>query len=1357
MNAMMLAAVLIAQAVTVANVSTAACSSAAAAQLWPGDSFRLKMCPGGKWPGQHLDAANGVLDWRDCTSLEVVLSNRTAQAMHVVLSVKSAALQGQSPGGAIELPPNGIGAFVCDLQPEPWRLDKPLELVGMRGYPQARGASRVFDLARVSSLHVFRQEGESIEGYEILSVIVSMERREQVVFKADEFLPFVDRFGQFKHADWPGKVHAEDDLRRAKDAESRWLAEKAAGPNPDLNEYGGWTRGPQLKATGFFRTEKVNGRWWFVDPKGRLFWSLGIDCLNVGEGVTGIGFRETYFENLPAKDDPDFGPFYGKTTWKAAHGFYAETNHLPYATYNFAAANMLRKYGMSWRSEAVDLAHRRLRAWGVNTVANWSQPEIYLARRTPYTVCLSTAGTPRRAGSKGWWGPLPDPDNPEFARTLRTRARQMAAKMKDDPWCLGVFVDNELSWNDLPDLAAVAERYFATVRRIVRDELPNHLYLGSRIAWGTPDVYRACARHADVVSVNVYSPTFNRDLPADAEDKPLLNGEFHFGALDRGLFHTGLVATKDQKARAEAFKTYVRSCLANPRVIGTHWFQWKDQPLTGRADGENYQIGFLNVADEPYPEMVAAAREVSADMYQRRQGMTVSAKTILVEAEDFKDRGAWRVDTQFTHEMGSAYLLAAGVLKPIGAAKARVEIPSAGRWHAWVRTRDWLPTHSPGRFALSAGGVRGPVLGASGKEGWRWERAGDFDLKKGAVELALEDLSGAFARCDAVLLTDDPAFVPPDEAKDLTAFRDRLAGRSAVPREGGRWDVVVVGAGPGGLGAALAAARTGVRVALVHDRPELGGNASREIGVAVGGAAEAWPNRRPNMRESGLVEEADLRRGREPGKSFGEVFGQMAAAETNLTVFSNERVMEVEKDGARIVSVTARNTRTGVRTRFRAETFVDCTGDGWVGFFAGADFMRGREAQAEFGEEEAPETRDDLMMSGSIMQGHCGYRYALRDNPVPYKTPAWADVLPKGFTRRVKDLNFRWWLEHGGRFDELADLERARDELVRINFAYWGWLKNASPLTNLAEKAELVSLPHMIGRREGMRLVGDYVLTGNDIKAGRIFEDAVAYGGWPMDTHDPLGIDNPTGDGYWKAHPGVPTYTIPYRSLYSRNIENLFMAGRCLSATHMALGSTRVEGTIFGLGQAVGTAAALALRRGQTPRQYGKTHIRELQQRLLRDDQYIPGLKNEDAADLARTANVSATSTAAGSRPDCVIDGVARQIGDDMHGWVSDAVAKLPQTIRLDFPELVEVSQVRLTFDSDLTPKRAPRYSPRLVRGYVVEGLADGKWIPIAEDAENFLRHRVHDFPRRRLSAVRVTVTATWGGPSARIFEIRVY
>ena len=190
--------------------------------------------------------------------------------------------------------------------------------------------------------------------------------------------------------------------------------------------------------------------------------------------------------------------------------------------------------------------------------------------------------------------------------------------MKDDPWCLGVFVDNELSWNDLPDLAHVADVYFATVAKVLKEELPNHLYLGSRIAWGEPDVYRAAARHCDVVSVNVYEWRFERDLPEGSADKPMINGEFHFGALDRGVFHSGLVVTHDQAERAANYRAYVESCLDHSRVVGTHWFQWRDQPLTGRPDGENYQIGFLTGTDAPYMELVEAARTVARTLYVRR-------------------------------------------------------------------------------------------------------------------------------------------------------------------------------------------------------------------------------------------------------------------------------------------------------------------------------------------------------------------------------------------------------------------------------------------------------------------------------------------------------------------------------------------------------------------------------------------------------------------------------------------------------------------------------------------------------------------------------------------------------------------
>ena len=321
---------------------------------------------------------------------------------------------------------------------------------------------------------------------------------------------------------------------------------------------------------------------------------------------------------VTSEDDPDFGKFWGRVDWPAAHGFYKDKAHLPYDTFDFCRANARRKYGADWERISAERAHARMRAWGLNTIANWSNPAVYGLRRTPYTVQISTSGTPRLEGSTGWWGALPDPFNPEFESTLRKRAKDIARTTRDDPWCIGVFVDNELSWNEEPRMKDVAERYFSTVRRVLRDEMPNHLYLGCRIAWGREVIYEACARHCDVVSVNIYGREPSRDLPPGAEDKPMIVGEFHFGALDRGLFHTGLVATRDQKERAACYCAFVNACLEHPRFVGAHWFQWRDQPLTGRFDGENYQIGFVTVTDAPYPELVEAARKTASGMYQRR-------------------------------------------------------------------------------------------------------------------------------------------------------------------------------------------------------------------------------------------------------------------------------------------------------------------------------------------------------------------------------------------------------------------------------------------------------------------------------------------------------------------------------------------------------------------------------------------------------------------------------------------------------------------------------------------------------------------------------------------------------------------
>ncbi len=586
-----------------------------------------------------------------------------------------------------------------------------------------------------------------------------------------------------------------------------------------------------------------------------------------------------------------------------------------------------------------------------------------------------------------------------------------------------------------------------------------------------------------------------------------------------------------------------------------------------------------------------------------------SATRIWIEAEDFADKGAWKVETQFTHLMGSAYLIAPGVLKPIGAAKTTLDVPKGGRFAVWARCKDWVPEHHPGRFAVALDGRRLPnVLGASGRKGWTWEKAGEVELAAGGHELALEDLSGAFARCDAIFLTDDRTAAPADDRTEAL----RTACRPQPPAEEKTFDVVVVGAGPAGICAAVAAARHGARTALVSDRPVLGGNCSSEIGIGTDGASTFHHPKR--WQERGIVREWNaLKRPGEKGLSAAAE--RLVAAETNLVVLRSFRVVGTDAPsreagrGRAIRHAEARSTLTGARVRLSGTMFVDATGDGWLGYYAGASYRIGREAASEFGEpaDLAPAKADGLTMSGCLRV----YRFEMREADVPFAAPAWADVLPAGFTRRPTDLGSPWWLEHPQDVDDLNGGEEARDELIRYNFAYWGWLKNASPLKEKARRAELVYVPFVNGRRESRRLVGDVVLTACDLLAGRMFDDRVAYGGWGLDVHDLQGMRSVDSTGWGKGVTprGVPIYSIPFRALYSKDVPNLLMAGRDVSVTHLALGSTRVGGTCAVEGQAVGTAAALCVARGLTPRRLAETAIRDLQNTLLADGMLIPQME----------------------------------------------------------------------------------------------------------------------------------------------------
>jgi len=558
--------------------------------------------------------------------------------------------------------------------------------VGMRGLPVetrgltplSGGSSGPFDLRHITSFQVFMHSPSAPK-----TLVLSRVRLVSLISSLDGI---VDRWGQFTKADWPGKVHAESDFAARRSAEQRALT--AAPTLSGFDPYGGWAEGPTLRATGFFRTGKTGGKWWLVTPEGKLFFSMGMDCVN-GDGKTFVTGRKKMFTSLPDRNGPD-GQFYSRMS--GAHSGPIREGE----TFDFFEANLARKYGADAHRKWLDASLRRLRAWGFNTVGNWSDASLYGNGRVPYVVTLGIDGNHKRVASgQDYWGKMHDPFDPEFAEDVRRSVQSVPARVARDPWCLGWFIDNEISWGgggneegrcglalgSLPmdaaespakrafvaqlretygDVAALnrawgttfagwdavnapvrltgplnesrtkdcrafvrrfAAMYFKTVRDAMKRADPNHLYLGCRFAWYTPEVAAAGAEYCDVVSFNIYQPKLDPGKSAffASLNKPCIIGEFHFGALDRGMFHTGLVSTASQQERAATYIGYLHSVIDDRSFVGCHWFQYTDEPLTGRwFDGENYNIGFVSVTDTPYPEMVQAAKQVHGEAYARR-------------------------------------------------------------------------------------------------------------------------------------------------------------------------------------------------------------------------------------------------------------------------------------------------------------------------------------------------------------------------------------------------------------------------------------------------------------------------------------------------------------------------------------------------------------------------------------------------------------------------------------------------------------------------------------------------------------------------------------------------------------------
>ncbi|GAB1855419.1 hypothetical protein MHTCC0001_02530 [Flavobacteriaceae bacterium MHTCC 0001] len=570
----------------------------------------------------------------------------------------------------VDLKPGETKTITVNLAWTPWVFKPQLEVVGMRGVP---GKIKT-DIDAIKEIAFCSRYASTNNTFTVDNV-----RAEGVLEVRDttDFFPFVDEFGQYKHKDWKGKVHSVDELKAMTKANTEVLDNY--GGTKNRSKYGGWATGPKLEATGFFRTEKYNDKWWMVDPEGYLFWTAGVNCVSPNSVPTGLTLREHYYETLPSKDGR-FGQFYGNGG-RASHGIYSSVKN--YEHFNFYKANLYKTYGDNWLEKFSEITHKRFKSWGLNTIGFVSEKSTIAQQKTPYVGSIWIRNTPKIEGSQGFWGKFHDVFDPKFREIVKTsmQAQKFGA---NDPWCIGYFVDNELAWGakgslamgtlkspatqpakqefvkdlqakyvtikalntvwgtthkdwdallqttEIPDKTKAAEDIVAfyekiadTYFRILKEELniiaPNQNYLGCRFAWANNDVVlTAASKYMDVMSFNKYEYSVEDVGLPEGVDKPIMIGEFHFGALDRGSFHVGIKEAKDQSERGDMYQDYIQGALRNPLIVGAHWFQYLDEPLTGRFDGENYNVGLIDICNNPYEELVSKIRETTYGMYNYR-------------------------------------------------------------------------------------------------------------------------------------------------------------------------------------------------------------------------------------------------------------------------------------------------------------------------------------------------------------------------------------------------------------------------------------------------------------------------------------------------------------------------------------------------------------------------------------------------------------------------------------------------------------------------------------------------------------------------------------------------------------------
>ena len=593
--------------------------------------------------------------------------------------------------------------------------------------------------------------------------------------------------------------------------------------------------------------------------------------------------------------------------------------------------------------------------------------------------------------------------------------------------------------------------------------------------------------------------------------------------------------------------------------------------------------------------------------------------------------------------------------------------------------------------------------------------------------------------------------------------------KDPIRRKTLKTDVAVIGGGMSGICAAVAAARNGAKVVLVQDRPVLGGNASSEMRVTVNGV-KRLKNKHVVERETGIVEEILIENWHyNPQESYhvwDHVLYNYVTREKNLTLLLNTTALDVHMKGNKIKATVCLQITTETEFTINAHSFIDCSGDGLVAATAGAEFRQGREGKAEFNEKFAPDEPDGWVMGDCIMMSTKDMGRPVPFYPPDYAIPFNAEKAFKDKHRKIKQVKEGfWWVELSTDGDMIAERDNIRHRLLAHFYGVWDHVKNSGNFPE-AENMALDWIGSIPGRRESRRFMGDYILTERDLVDNTHFDDAICFGGWSLDEHCPGGIENLDEPASFFHARFKEVYQVPYRTLYSKNIDNLFFAGRNVSVSHMALSSTRIIATCCMMGQAAGTAAAMCADKDVSPRKIYQKHIKELQEQLLRDDSYFPHRPAKDPKDKARTADlIFASSTSSGDVKN-LLNGVSRDEINKIHHWQSEG---LNAELQLEWNKPQKFTSVEMKFDTNLqrlmmmhknpakNKGQVLSIPPELVKDLSVEARINGQWKEVGKKEYNITRLVKVNFDEVRATAIRVKLKNTHGKENIRMYEVRCY